>query len=367
MLSFLAEYRSAFEVLGLFDDLISRSIGAGVTALILGFLIAPKLFAKLRALKLSQFFRKKEEVGKLADLHSSKKNTPTMGGFMIYLTVIVGTLLWARPNIYIIALMVIYTALTIIGFMDDYLKVSGRSSRGLGGYYKIFGQALIVFITLTLLLLASESSAVKMRELWIPFFTSPVIKSMPLVVLFLFLFLVLSGSSNAVNLTDGLDGLAIGCTITVASAYGVMAYVAGDETIASTLSISHIPGVGELTVVCAALVGASLAFLWHNAYPAAVFMGDTGSLAIGGLIGGIAFMTHQPFTLIIVGGVFVMEALSVIIQVGSFKTRGKRIFKMSPIHHHFELKGWPETKVVIRFWILSVLFAVGGLMILKLN
>ena len=169
------------------------------------------------------------------------------------------------------------------------------------------------------------------------------------------------------NLTDGLDGLAIGCTITVASAYGVMAYVAGDETIASTLSISHIPGVGELTVVCAALVGASLAFLWHNAYPAAVFMGDTGSLAIGGLIGGIAFMTHQPFTLIIIGGVFVMEALSVIIQVGSFKTRGKRIFKMSPIHHHFELKGWPETKVVIRFWILSVLFAVGGLMILKLN
>jgi phospho-N-acetylmuramoyl-pentapeptide-transferase len=183
-----------------------------------------------------------------------------------------------------------------------------------------------------------------------------------------FLFLILSGSSNAINLTDGVDGLAIGCTVTVALAYAIMAYVAGNVIISEYLFISYIPGVGELAVVCAALLGASLSFLWYNSHPAEVFMGDTGSLALGGLIGMIAFMVHQPLTLIIVGGIFVMEASSVILQVGSFKLRGgKRIFRMSPIHHHFELKGWHENKVVIRFWILSLIFAMAGLATLKLR
>jgi phospho-N-acetylmuramoyl-pentapeptide-transferase len=190
---------------------------------------------------------------------------------------------------------------------------------------------------------------------------------MPIVLVFVLFLFTLTGSSNAINLTDGLDGLAIGCTVTVALTYGIMSYASGNFVISEYLRISWVPGTGELTVVCAALLGGSLAFLWYNAHPAEMFMGDTGSLAIGGLVGIIALMIHQPFTLIIVGGIFVMEAGSVILQVASFKSRGKRIFLMSPIHHHFELKGWKETKVVIRFWILSLLFAIIGLATLKLR
>ena len=190
---------------------------------------------------------------------------------------------------------------------------------------------------------------------------------MSLVVVFAFFFLVLCGSSNAINLTDGLDGLAIGCTVTVALAFGILAYVSGHKEIAGYLAVSYAPGTGELAVVCSALLGGGLAFLWYNSHPAEVFMGDTGSLAIGGLIGVIALLIHQPFTLVIVGGIFVWEAASVIVQVASFKMTGKRVFLMSPIHHHFELKGWHENKVVIRFWILSLVFAIAGLATLKLR
>jgi len=209
-----------------------------------------------------------------------------------------------------------------------------------------------------------------MLELWIPFVSyadSASIIIMPISVVFLLFLLTLCGSSNAINLTDGLDGLAIGCTVTVALTYGIMAYASGNFLISEYLKISWIPGSGELTVVCSALLGGSLAFLWYNAHPADMFMGDTGSLAIGGLVGIIALMIHQPLTLILVGGIFVIEAGSVILQVGSYKLRKKRIFLMSPIHHHFELKGWKETKVVIRFWILSLLFALLGLATLKLR
>jgi phospho-N-acetylmuramoyl-pentapeptide-transferase len=209
-----------------------------------------------------------------------------------------------------------------------------------------------------------------MREFWVPFYSydSPeAIPVMPIAVVFLFFLVTLTGSSNAINLTDGLDGLAIGCTVTVALTYAIMAYASGNFLISEYLKISWVPGTGELTVVCTALLGGSLAFLWFNAHPAEMFMGDTGSLAIGGLVGIIALMIHQPLTLIIVGGIFVIEAGSVILQVASFKTRGKRIFRMSPIHHHFELKGWKETKVVIRFWILSLLFAILGLATLKIR
>ena len=190
---------------------------------------------------------------------------------------------------------------------------------------------------------------------------------LPVIAVFILFLITMTGSSNAINLTDGLDGLAIGCTVTVALTYAVMAYASGNFLISEYLKISWVPGTGELTIVCTALLGGSLAFLWFNAHPAEMFMGDTGSLAIGGLVGVIALMIHQPFTLIIVGGIFVMEAGSVILQVASFKTRGKRIFRMSPIHHHFELKGWKETKVVIRFWILSLIFAIMGLATLKLR
>lgn len=286
---------------------------------------------------------------------------------MICVSVIGSALLWARPNVYVYTALVIYLGLTVIGFLDDYLKVSEASSKGLSGRWKLLGQALLTVIALVCLLSVPESAS-KMRELWVPFYKDVVISEMSLFLLAPFLFLILSGSSNAINLTDGVDGLAIGCTVTVALAYAIMAYVAGNVIISEYLFISYIPGVGELAVVCAALLGASLSFLWYNSHPAEVFMGDTGSLALGGLIGMIAFMVHQPLTLIIVGGIFVMEASSVILQVGSFKLRGgKRIFRMSPVHHHFELKGWHENKVVIRFWILSLIFAMAGLATLKLR
>jgi phospho-N-acetylmuramoyl-pentapeptide-transferase len=366
MLSYLADFENIFGPLRLFRYLTLRAALAGLTAMTLGFIVGPWIFAKLRELRAKQAFRGKDEVGELAELHASKAQTPTMGGLMICISVVTSAVLWARPNIYVYTALIIYLGLTVIGFIDDYLKVSKANSKGLSSRWKLIGQALLTVIALILLLSAPES-AVKMRELWVPFYKDVLFSRMSLFFLAPFLFLILSGSSNAINLTDGVDGLAIGCTVTVALAYAIMAYAAGNAIISDYLYISYIPGVGELTVVCAALLGASLAFLWYNSHPAEVFMGDTGSLALGGLIGIIAFMVHQPLTLIIVGGIFVMEASSVILQVGSFKLRKKRIFRMSPIHHHFELKGWHENKVVIRFWILSLIFAMAGLATLKLR
>jgi phospho-N-acetylmuramoyl-pentapeptide-transferase len=289
-----------------------------------------------------------------------------MGGLLIYTSVTVSTLLWARPNVWILVALFVYTALTVLGFADDYLKVSKKNSKGVSSRQKLFWQALTAVAALTFLLMA-EGSREKVLEFWVPFVKDPVMTSAPLWFIFPFFFLVIMGSSNAINLTDGVDGLAIGCTISVALVYAIMAYAAGHAIIAEYLFISNVPGTGELSIICGCLVGAGLAFLWFNAHPAEVFMGDTGSLALGGLVGVIAFMVHQPLTLIIVGGIFVMEAMSVIIQVASFRTRGKRVFRMAPIHHHFELKGWQETKVVIRFWILSLIFALIGLGTLKLR
>jgi len=366
MLSYLAEFENIFGPLRLFRYLTLRAAFAGMTAMMVGFFIGPWLFAKLRELRAKQAFRGEDEVGALAELHASKSQTPTMGGLMICVAVVVSAVLWASPNIYVYTALIIYLGLTVIGFLDDYLKVSKANSKGLPGRWKLLGQAVLTGIALLLLLNAPDSAA-KMRELWVPFYKEVLISEMSLFLLAPFLFLILAGSSNAINLTDGVDGLAIGCTVTVALAYAIMAYAAGNAIISDYLFISFIPGVGELAVVCAALLGASLAFLWYNSHPAEVFMGDTGSLALGGLIGIIAFMVHQPLTLIIVGGIFVIEAGSVILQVGSFKTRKKRIFRMSPIHHHFELAGWHENKVVMRFWILSLIFAMIGLATLKLR
>lgn len=366
MLSYLAEFEQIFGPLRLFRYLSFRSAFSGMTAIGVGFIVGPWLFAKLRELRARQSLRGEDEVGQLAELHAAKAQTPTMGGLMICISVLVSAVLWARPNVYVYTALLIYLGLTVLGFLDDYLKIAKCNSAGLSGRWKLTGQALLTALALGLLLSFPES-AVKMRELWIPFYKDVLWASMPLWFLAPFLFLVLGGSSNAINLTDGVDGLAIGCTVTVALAYAIMAYAAGNIIISEYLFISYIPGVGELTVVCSSLLGASLAFLWFNSHPAEVFMGDTGSLALGGLIGIIAFMVHQPLTLLIVGGIFVMEAGSVILQVASFRTRGRRIFKMSPIHHHFELKGWHENKVVIRFWILSLIFAMAGLATLKLR
>lgn len=366
MLSYLADFESYFGPLRLFRYLTFRSAMAGMTAMGIGFLMGPWLIARLRLLRARQSMRTETEVGALAGLHAEKSETPTMGGLMIAAAVIVSALLWARPNVYVITSLLVYGGLTLLGFVDDYLKVTQRTSRGLPARWKLIGQGLLTALALLLLMSVPESAA-KMRELWVPFHKAILVEQMPLIILFPFLFLVLAGSSNAINLTDGIDGLAIGCTVTAALAYAIMAYAAGNAIMADYLFISFVPGAGELTVLCAALLGASLTFLWYNSHPAEVFMGDTGSLALGGLIGMVAFMVHQPFTLVIVGGIFVCEALSVILQVGSFRLRGKRIFKMSPIHHHFELAGWHENKVVIRFWILSLIFAMIGLATLKLR
>ena len=378
MLSYLQLGEEFFGPLRLFQFISVRSILAGITALLFGFFLGPKLISLLRDFGAKQAFRDRDEVGELANLHEGKAKTPTMGGFLIFGSVIFSTLLWADPNIYVITAMLVYAVLTVVGFLDDFLKISKKNSKGLAGRYKLMGQLIATGLALFLLLGPlgdiltgvhgrAVGSTEKMMELWVPFYSDVLILSMPLVLVIGLFLLTLTGSSNAINLTDGLDGLAIGCTVTVALTYGIMSYASGNFVISEYLKISWIPGTGELTVVCAALLGGSLAFLWYNAHPAEIFMGDTGSLAIGGLVGIIALMIHQPLTLVIVGGIFVMEAGSVILQVASFKSRGKRIFLMSPIHHHFELKGWKETKVVIRFWILSLLFAIIGLATLKLR
>lgn len=366
MLTLLAELEEFWGPLRLFRYISFRSVAGAATALFIGMWLAPWMITRLRALKFGQSFRDAAEVGKLAELHGGKKGTPTMGGLIIFVAVSVSTLLWAQWNVFVMTSLLVYAGLTIIGFLDDYLKIRRRNSDGLAGRVKLLGQLGITAVALAVLVWHPDTGDF-VRQLWLPFLKDPLVASMPIWALFIFLFLIIAGSSNAINLTDGVDGLAIGCTVTVAMAYGLMAYATGHAVYSDYLMLPFMPGTGELTVVSAILCAACLSFLWYNAHPAEIFMGDTGSLALGGLIGIIAFMILQPFTLVIVGGVFVIEAASVILQVGSYKLRRKRIFRMAPIHHHFELKGWAETQVVIRFWIISLIFAIAGLATLKLR
>jgi phospho-N-acetylmuramoyl-pentapeptide-transferase len=368
VLTWLAQYgESVWGPFRLFRYLTFRSAGAAATALVIGFLIAPWLIARLRALKLNQSFRDAAEVGKLSELHAGKSGTPTMGGVIIVIAVMVSVLLWTRPNLYVAVSLLVFAGLAVIGFLDDYLKVTKKNARGLSSRWKLAGQGALALAALGLLYFDPDTH-LAMSALWAPFMKTPLVAAMPAWFAAPFFFLVMAGSSNAINITDGVDGLAIGCTLSVALVYAIFAYCAGNRIISDYLFIAYVPGAGELAVICAALAGGSLAFLWYNAHPATVFMGDTGALALGGLIGTMAFITQQPLTLVIVGGIFVMEAASVMLQVGSFKLRkGRRIFKMAPLHHHFELAGWAESKVVIRFWILSVLFALAGLSTLKLR
>jgi len=448
MLSYLSGLEDIFGPFRLFQYITFRAMMAGVTALFVGYCIAPWIIRKLS--KFKQSVRTEDEVGAdLAKKHAGKANTPTMGGLIILISILISAILWVKPfqevtyvqqeceecgvnfnlsrinaicpecgakavfdsdrdgmadnwendnhgsleydandeiaesgtcmeayisskrssirlNSYVVTALIVYIGLSIVGFFDDYLKVVHKNSKGLPGRIKILGQTIITIIALTVLINA-DLSAHNMRELWVPFYRHVLIEAAPIWGVGILLFFVLVGSSNAINLTDGLDGLATGCTVTVALAYGVMAYVVGNFVLSDTLLIEQVLGVGELTIICTSLLGACLAFLWYNSAPAEVFMGDTGSLALGGLVGAIAFMVQQPFTLVIVGGIFVLEALSVILQVGNYKLNGKRILKCAPIHHHFELNGWAETKVVIRFWILSLVFALGGLATLKIR
>jgi phospho-N-acetylmuramoyl-pentapeptide-transferase len=370
MLSQLAEWEEVWGPLRVLRFITLRTLLAAGTAAVVGFIIGPWLIARLRRLKFGQHYDD-DRTGDLAH-RFDKKNTPTMGGLLIFVAVAISTLLWAAPNVWVLTALFVYAALTGVGFRDDYLKVVRRSRDGISSREKLFWQTLITLIALVVLAW-HPLSAQNIRELWVPFLKVPLITTVPLAVLFVLMFFWVVGFSNAINLTDGLDGLAIGCTITVALVYGLMAYAAGNVIISNYLLIGYVAGTGELTVILGALVGAGLAFLWYNSHPAEVFMGDTGSLALGGLIGVIAFMVQQPLTLVLVGGVFVAEALSVIIQVGWFKYsrrrygEGRRIFLMAPIHHHFQKRGWPETKVVLRFWIISLMCALAGLGTLKLR
>tara|TARA_R110002020_G_scaffold23523_19_gene78206 strand:- start:164 stop:1129 length:966 start_codon:yes stop_codon:yes gene_type:complete len=296
--------------------------------------------------------------------HLSKAGTPTMGGVLIIASIVLSTLLWADlTNRYVHVVLAVVIGFGLVGFIDDYRKVVQKNSRGLPARWKYFWQSLIA--TLAAVYLYANATIGAETQLLVPFFKD-VMPQLGMMYILLAYFVVV-GTSNAVNLTDGLDGLAIVPTIMVAGALGVFAYASGNANFAQYLNIPFLPLSGELLIVCTAIFGAGLGFLWFNTYPAMVFMGDVGSLTLGAALGIIAVMVRQELVLFIMGGVFVMETLSVILQVGSYKLRGKRVFRMAPIHHHYELKGWPEPRVIVRFWILSLVFVLIGLATLKLR
>jgi phospho-N-acetylmuramoyl-pentapeptide-transferase len=366
MMYFLHHLSDRFIGFNVFLYVTFRAIAAAVTAFLLTLVFGNFIIRILIALKLGQPIRGAAEVHRLAELHGGKQGTPTMGGVLVIGSVFVSSLLWARLDnrfVWLVLFCMVY--LGALGFADDYLKVTKKKSDGISGRIKLVFQVALALIVTTVFL-SSPLLEVQARSLYVPFVKAPVITNMGWFT-FIFFLLVIVGSSNAVNLTDGLDGLAIGCTITVAFAYALLTYAAGNFRIAEYLQVPFYPFAGELTVVCSALIGAGLGFLWFNCFPAKVFMGDTGSLSIGGMIGVVAICCKQELLLVVVGGVFVIEAVSVILQVMSFKLTGKRIFVMSPLHHHFELTGWKENTVIVRFWILSIIFALLGLATLKLR
>ena len=366
MMYFLHHLSDRFIGFNVFLYVTFRAIAAAVTAFLLTLIFGNFIIRILIALKLGQPIRGAAEVHRLAELHGGKQGTPTMGGVLVIGSVFVSSLIWARLDnrfVWLVLFCMVY--LGALGFADDYLKVTKKKSDGISGRIKLVFQIALALIV-TAVFLSSPLLEVQARSLYVPFVKAPVIANMGWFT-FVFFLLVIVGSSNAVNLTDGLDGLAIGCTITVAFAYALLSYAAGNFRIAEYLQVPFYPFAGELTVVCSALIGAGLGFLWFNCFPAKVFMGDTGSLSIGGMIGVVAICCKQELLLVVVGGVFVIEAVSVILQVMSFKLTGKRIFVMSPLHHHFELTGWKENTVIVRFWILSIIFALLGLATLKLR
>jgi phospho-N-acetylmuramoyl-pentapeptide-transferase len=354
--------RTEFSVLNVVQYITFRTAAASLTAFALSLLLGPWLIRRLRLFQVGQVVRQDGPAS-----HKPKAGTPTMGGLLILAAVFIPTLLWANlTNAYIWIAIVTTAAFGAIGFTDDYLKVTRHSHHGLFARYKFSAQILVALgVGLVLLWLADHRPPIYSTRLVFPFFKNWI----PDLGWGYALFgvLVLVGSSNAVNLTDGLDGLAISTFAVAAGAFTALAYVTGHRVFADYLLLVHNPLAGELTIFCGCLVGASLGFLWWNAHPADVFMGDVGSLALGGALGTVAILIKQELLLPIVGGVFVMEASSVILQVGSFKLRGKRIFKMAPIHHHFELIGWAEPKVISRFLILAIMFALFSLTTLKLR
>ena len=362
-----------FKAFNVFQYITFRAVCAAMTAFILSLALGNFTIRKLLSLKFGQPIRTANEVNKLAELHGAKAGTPTMGGILLLGTTLFATVLWARPdNMFV---WVVVGSMLVgggLGFADDYLKVSKRNSAGVRERTKLIVQ-LVIAAGVTAYFLTNPAVNVQAAKLFVPFYKKTLVENMGVTLTFLFFCGVIMGTSNAVNLTDGLDGLATGCTLTVTFAYAVLAYVAGNFVMADYLQVPFYAQAGELTVFCMALAGASLGFLWFNAHPAKMFMGDTGSLAIGSAIGAVAICVKQELLLVIIGFVFVAEAVSVLIQRFYFKwTRrkfgeGRRFFRMAPLHHHFELSGLKETTVVTRFWIVSFLCALLGLATLKLR
>ncbi|MES9959890.1 MAG: phospho-N-acetylmuramoyl-pentapeptide-transferase [Sedimenticola sp.] len=360
MLLYLAEYLAEFDRgFSVFQYLTLRAILGILTALVISFLVGPMMIRRLTKHQIGQTVRDDGP-----QTHLSKAGTPTMGGALLLVAVAISTLLWSDlSNRYVWITLGVTLLFGVIGFYDDYKKLVLQDPRGLAARYKYFWQSVVGLGAAYALYMTAVVPAE--TQLIIPFFKDIVLDMGPWFVLLTYFVIV--GSSNAVNLTDGLDGLAIMPTVLVAGALGIFAYVSGHAEISNYLLIPHLSGVGEIVIFCGALVGAGLGFLWFNAYPAQVFMGDVGALALGAALGVVAVVVRQELVLVIMGGVFVMETISVMLQVASFKLTGRRIFRMAPLHHHFELKGWPEPRVIVRFWIVTVILVLIGLASLKIR
>ena len=361
LFNFSAQFVDQFTALNVFRYITFRTGGAMLTALIVSFVCGPYIIRLLKSYQTEgQPIREDGPEGHIL----TKAGTPTMGGFMILLALVLATLLWADlRNGYIWAALVVTVAFGLIGFFDDYAKVSLNNSKGIPGKLKLLLQ--MVFALVATIWIMSLTSSPLATSLALPFFKSVLIDLGWFFVVFGILVIV--GASNAVNLTDGLDGLAIGPVMIAASVFAIISYLVGNSIFSDYLQVHYVPGAGELTVFCGALVGAGLGFLWFNAPPAMVFMGDTGSLSMGAALGSVSVVTKHELVLVIVGGLFVLETVSVIVQVVSFKLTGKRVFQMAPLHHHFEKKGWAEPTIVIRFWIIAMILALAGLATLKLR
>ncbi len=360
MLTWLTLQLTALDAgFAVFQYITLRGILSAATALLISLLVGPWMIRRLDSLQIGQAVR---DDGPQS--HLAKSGTPTMGGALILVAIAAATLLWGDlGNRYVWAALLTTLAFGAVGWVDDYRKVVAKNSRGLPARWKYFWQSMIAVVAAGYLF--SSASVVPETTLYVPFF-----KDVALSMGWLFIpfgYFVIVGSSNAVNLTDGLDGLAILPTVMVAMGLGTIAYLTGHTDFASYLNIPYLAGSGELVIFCGAIAGAGLGFLWFNTYPAMVFMGDVGALALGAALGTVAVITRHEIVLFIMGGIFVLETLSVIIQVGSYKLRGKRVFRMAPIHHHFELKGWPEPRVIVRFWIITVMLVLFGLATLKLR
>jgi phospho-N-acetylmuramoyl-pentapeptide-transferase len=360
MLYWLAEYLQEYlRSFAVFQYLTVRAILGVLTALGISLLLGPWFIRRLTELRIGQSIRNDGPQS-----HLSKSGTPTMGGALILSAIFISTLLWANlSNRYVWVVLIVTAIFGAVGWVDDYRKVAKRDSRGLPARWKYFWQSVAGFGAAVFLYYTAQTPAE--TQLFIPFFKNV---ALDLGIFYIvFTYFVIVGTSNAVNLTDGLDGLAIMPSVMVAGALAVIAYLAGHSQFSQYLNIAYIPGAGELVVFCCALVGAGLGFLWFNTYPAQVFMGDVGALALGAALGLIAVIVRHEIVLFIMGGIFVLETVSVILQVASFKLTGRRIFRMAPIHHHFELKGWPEPRVIVRFWIITVILVLVGLATLKLR